>query len=68
MKAPNGLDQSKIPYSSRKPVFTMRFLPVSVPFHSEYLSGCTDKVMQHFPKQLFENKLAIPVYNTEDGI
>ncbi|KAJ3255887.1 3-oxoacyl-[acyl-carrier-protein] synthase [Boothiomyces macroporosus] len=67
IKAPNGLDQSKIPYSSRKPVFTMRFLPVSVPFHSEYLSGCTDKVMQHFPRQLFENKLAIPVYNTEDG-
>jgi malonyl CoA-acyl carrier protein transacylase len=41
--APNGSDQSKVKSSKQKPVFSMRFLVVGVPFHSQYLrvrSGC----------------------------
>jgi hypothetical protein len=38
------LDQSKTPFSQRKPVFSIKFLLVGVPYHSEYLDGVTDTV------------------------
>ena len=37
VKASSGLDQSKIPFSQHKPVFSMHFLVVGVPYHSEHL-------------------------------
>ena len=69
--AQSGLDQSKTPFSQRKPVFSIRFLVVGVPYHSEYLDGVTDTVAGEYleGKELWEAKdLKIPVYNTEDGI
>jgi fatty acid synthase subunit alpha len=39
-------DQSKVPYSQRKPVFSVRFLAVGVPYHGEYLSGVTEDVVR----------------------
>jgi MaoC like domain len=36
VRARSGLDQSKTPFSQRKPVFSIRFLLVGVPYHSEY--------------------------------
>jgi len=65
-----GLDQSKIPVSQRKIVFSMRFLVVNVPYHSECLKGATDKV---FEKDLegeelwTKEQLKIPVFHTGDG-
>lgn len=44
--APAGMDQSKIPFSQRKIAFSMRFLVVNVPYHSNYLQGATDKVFE----------------------
>ena len=70
VKASNGLDQSKIPFSQRKPVFSIRFLVVGVPYHSEYLAGTTDTLIEEDLEEdeLWEAKdLKIPVYNTEDG-
>lgn len=70
IKAPSGLDQSKIPFSQRKPVFNMRFLVVNVPYHSQYLEGATKKLIEEDfgGEELWTPKdLAIPVYNTEDG-
>ena len=32
VRAPTALDQSKIPFSQRKPVFSVRFLVVGVPY------------------------------------
>ncbi|CEH12097.1 fatty acid synthase [Ceraceosorus bombacis] len=43
-RADPNVDQSKLPWSKRKPVFTMRFLPVGVPYHSSHLLGATEKV------------------------
>ncbi|KAN0109683.1 hypothetical protein V8E52_009029 [Russula decolorans] len=43
--APNSSDQSKVEFSKRKPVFSMRFLVVGVPFHSQYLRDAADKVI-----------------------
>ena len=71
VRAQSGLDQSKIPFSQRKPVFSVRFLLVGVPYHSEYLDRVTDTVAKEDSKdeELWEAKdLRIPVYNTEDGI
>ena len=69
-RAQSGLDQSKTPFSQRKPVFTIRFLLVGVPYHSAYLNGVTDIVEEDLEDEgLWEAKvLKIPVYNTEDGI
>ena len=70
VKAQSGLDQSKTPFSQRKPVFSIRFLLVGVPYHSEYLEGVTDTVAEEDleDEELWEAKdLKIPVYNTENG-
>ncbi|MCO5566161.1 hypothetical protein L7F22_019837 [Adiantum nelumboides] len=45
-RAEQGVDQTRIPFGKRKPVFNMRFLPVGVPYHSSYLQGATEKVVQ----------------------
>lgn len=70
VRAPNGLDQSKIPFSQRKPVFSVRFLVVGVPYHSEYLNGTTDILIEDdLGEELWKAQdLKIPVYNTEDGM
>uniref|UniRef100_A0A0W0EUQ4 Putative fatty acid synthase n=1 Tax=Moniliophthora roreri TaxID=221103 RepID=A0A0W0EUQ4_MONRR len=70
IRAPSGLDQSKIPFSQRKPVFSVRFLVVNAPYHSEYLRSATDKLVETDLKgdELWKpEELRIPVYNTEDG-
>ena len=70
VKAPNGLDQSKTPFSQRKPVFSIRFLLVGVPYHSKYLDGVADTVAEEDleGEELWDvEDLKIPVYNTENG-
>ncbi|KAI0264369.1 fatty acid synthase [Gloeopeniophorella convolvens] len=70
IRAPNGVDQSKIEFSKRKPVFSARFLVVSVPFHSQYLKDAADKVIEEDlqGEELWTPAgLNIPVYHTEDG-
>ncbi|RPD59601.1 fatty acid synthase [Lentinus tigrinus ALCF2SS1-6] len=69
VRAPSGLDQSKIPFSQRKPVFSVRFLVIGVPYHSQYLEGATDDIMDDLENQELWKKedLGIPVYHTENG-
>lgn len=70
VKASSGLDQSKVPFSQRKPVFSTRFLVVEVPYHSDYIAGATEKVVEEDleSEELWNPEdLKIPVYNTEDG-
>ena len=65
-KAQSGLDQSQTPFSQRKPVFSIRFLTVGVPYHSEYLDGVADTVAEDDleDEDLWEAK---DLKNTEDG-
>lgn len=67
--APPGLDQGRTPFSKRKAVFNMRFLPINVPYHSQYLVGQTEKLVQDLNgEELWSaSDLAIGIYNTEDG-
>ncbi len=70
VKESSGLDQGKIPFSQRKPVFSIRFLVVGVPYHRDYISGVTDTVVEEDleDEELWEvEDLKIPVYSTEDG-
>jgi len=70
VRAPSGLDQSKVPFSKRKPVFHVRFLLVGVPFHSPYLTDAIDVLLNDDLKgeELWEaDELQIPVYHTADG-
>lgn len=70
IRAPTGLDQSKIPFSQRKAAFSVRFLTVGVPYHSPYLEGVTERVIGTDLEdvELWKPEdLTIPVYHTEDG-
>jgi fatty acid synthase subunit alpha len=70
IRAPNSSDQSKVEFSKRKPVFSMRFLVVGVPFHSQYLWDAADKVIYQDinGEELWTAEgLQIPVYHTENG-
>ncbi|KAI5956395.1 FAS1 [Candida jiufengensis] len=65
-KAPNGLDQSRIPFSERKLKCTNRFLPIFSPFHSHLLADATELILEDVSNLKFD-KLKIPVYDTFDG-
>ncbi|KAA1072708.1 beta subunit of fatty acid synthetase [Puccinia graminis f. sp. tritici] len=78
-KAEPGLDQSKIPFSKRRPVFSMRFLPIGVPYHSAHLEGCTARLMGPVEEggvgeeerawwEAHKARLSCPVFNTENGV
>lgn len=70
-RAESGQDQSKVAFSKRKAAFNMRFLPVGVPYHSSYLEGATQKVLEIDYKgndDLWKSSdLTIAVHNTFDG-
>ena len=68
VKAPTGLDQTRIPFTERKVRFTNRFLPITAPFHSPYLA----EAITHLESDLKDIKIAtsdlgIPVYDTCSG-
>lgn len=70
LKAKSSGDQSRIPFSKRNAKFSTRFLPVSVPFHSEYLAAVPDKVMRDLHKRglvFTADQLLMPVFATDDG-
>ncbi|TIC66451.1 hypothetical protein E3Q02_01872 [Wallemia mellicola] len=70
VRAPTGLDQSKVPFSKRKAVFNARFLVVGVPYHSSYLESATPKVINDdlANEELWTpSDLKLAVYHTETG-
>ncbi|KAF3939761.1 hypothetical protein ABW19_dt0209468 [Dactylella cylindrospora] len=68
VKAPTGLDQSKLPFTERKVRFVNRFLPISAPFHSPYLEPAAALIEEDVKHIVFSrNDFAIPVYETHEG-
>jgi len=68
IKAATGLDQTRIPFTERKVRFTNRFLPITAPFHSPYLT----EAIKHLQSDLQDihipaTELGIPVYDTFTG-
>ena len=67
-KAPIDDDQTRIPYSQRKPHFINQFLPISAPFHSPYLSEAVEALQEDLKEiEISAKELDIPVYNTFNG-
>jgi fatty acid synthase subunit beta len=69
VKAPTGLDQTRVPYTERKQRFTNRFLPISAPFHSPYLESAAPIIEEDCKdiKTFAKANLGIPVYDTHTG-
>ena len=68
IKADGSLDQTRIPYSQRKFIFTNVFLPISAPFHSPYLEAACEQVIRDLRAVSFPSKcLYLSVYDTIDG-
>lgn len=68
VKAPTGLDQTRVPYTERKVRFVNRFLPITAPFHSQYLTEATnmiDEDLKHI--NIDVAALGMPVFDTNTG-
>ncbi|KAG2421340.1 hypothetical protein HFD88_005314 [Aspergillus terreus] len=61
-------DQSKIPFSQRKPSIHHVFLPISTPFHTPYLKKAAEVTKTRFAgRRISPGQLMIPVYHTSTG-
>ncbi|KAL4917419.1 acyl transferase domain-containing protein [Aspergillus aurantiobrunneus] len=68
IKAAPTVDQSQIPFSHRRPVVDVQFLPVSAPYHSPLLESVEPQVMSVVKDLcLVGSDLAIPLYCHMDG-
>ncbi|PNS15891.1 Fatty acid synthase subunit beta [Sphaceloma murrayae] len=68
VKAPTGLDQTRVPFTERKVRFVNRFLPITAPFHSPYLKEATAQLQQDLKNiNIPVSNLEIPVYDTNTG-
>ena len=69
VKAPTGLDQTRIPFTERKSRFVNRFLPITSPFHSTYLNEAYKHIMEDLKEvEISVKDLAIPLFNTATGV
>ncbi|KAF4125253.1 hypothetical protein GMORB2_4093 [Geosmithia morbida] len=68
VKAPTGLDQTRIPYTERKIRFSNRFLPITAPFHSTYLEKATAMIDEDLKDiNIDASLLGMPVIDTNTG-
>lgn len=68
VKAPTGLDQTRIPFTERKVRFVSRFLPISAPFHSPYLSEASSHLQEDLKDIVIPSEsLGISLYDTNSG-
>lgn len=68
VKAPTGLDQTRVPYTQRKVRFVNRFLPITAPFHSPYLSEAREQLLEDLKDiEISSKALVISVYDTHTG-
>ncbi|RDW58716.1 fatty acid synthase subunit beta [Coleophoma cylindrospora] len=69
IKCPPGSDQTRIPFSQRKPHFHIKFLPITAPFHSVHLAKVSEivaKDLKHL--KVSSRDLRIPVFATDSGV
>ena len=70
IRAPNEFHQSKVEFSKRMPVFSMRFLVVGLTFQSQYVWDAADKVFHQdldCEELRIAEELQIPMHHTENG-
>ncbi|EMR70105.1 putative fatty acid synthase subunit protein [Eutypa lata UCREL1] len=72
---PTGKDQSRVPFSQRKPTVACQFLPISAPFHTPHLSAPAQRAKDRFATAEYISKtgfltvddLGVPLFHTETG-
>eukprot|EP01138_Halocafeteria_seosinensis_P008004 gb/GECG01008178.1/.p1 GENE.gb/GECG01008178.1/~~gb/GECG01008178.1/.p1 ORF type:complete len:4308 (+),score=574.12 gb/GECG01008178.1/:1-12924(+) len=73
-QASHNEDQSRIPYSQRKPVFSVGMLPISSAFHSRVQAETVPVIQQDIEnitelcKTFAVDRLNVPVYDTCSGV
>lgn len=68
VKAATGLDQNRVPFTQRKVRFVNRFLPITAPFHSQYLSSAYDRILEDLEDvEIPAKSLVVPVFHTKTG-
>jgi fatty acid synthase subunit beta len=68
VKAPTGLDQTRIPFTERKVRFVNRFLPITSPFHSKYLASAAERINEDLKGvEIATIDMTIPLYDTNTG-
>jgi fatty acid synthase subunit beta len=68
VKAPTGLDQTRIPFTERKVRFVNRFLPITAPFHSPYLAEATKQLEDDLKDiKIAASDLGVPMFDTHTG-
>ncbi|KAI9731110.1 MAG: beta subunit of fatty acid synthetase [Claussenomyces sp. TS43310] len=68
VKAPTGLDQTRVPFTDRKVRFVNRFLPITSPFHSKYLEEAKTYIIDDLKDiDLPSSKFGTPVFDTNTG-
>ena len=68
VKAPTGLDQTRIPFTERKQRFVNRFLPITAPFHSHLLTEAYKQIQDDLSSiTIPASKLSVPVFDTNTG-
>ncbi|CAE7199855.1 hypothetical protein HRS9139_06474 [Pyrenophora teres f. teres] len=60
--------QDKKPFSSRKPEFSLQFLPISAPFHTPHLNKAVPGVLAALESvKICPSSFRVPVYHTHTG-
>lgn len=68
IKADPEIDQNRVPHSKRKPTIQHQFLPITVPFHTEYMSMPAQKIKGHLSSlKISPEMLEIPVHDNRNG-
>jgi fatty acid synthase subunit beta len=67
MRAADGLDQTRVLFSERKPTITMRFLPISSPFHSPYLMHVADRLVNDWGLATSLSRYIVPLVHPLTG-
>lgn len=67
IKADSSEDYGRTPFSERKLKFVNRFLPITAPFHTQYLRAAATLLYNDCSSLLFRQSLCIPVFATDNG-
>ncbi|EME39032.1 fatty acid synthase-like protein [Dothistroma septosporum NZE10] len=67
IRAADGVDQSRILFNKRKQEVDALFLPISAPYHSQYLKQVSNNVLDALDVDLVGSELGIPLLHTQSG-
>ncbi|CAK1361657.1 putative sterigmatocystin biosynthesis fatty acid synthase subunit beta [Cercospora beticola] len=67
IKAPEGIDQRRLPFHKRKPMVQVQFMPISAPFHTKFLECVDQLVLQRLDGVIALGSAEILLLNPSNG-